>query len=525
MKNYSLYLIIFILTVVTGCEKQLLETLPNDRLATELFWNTEQDGISAVNAAYPYLDGTNIFSWDGMTDIGHANAFFSNEALIEKGSYDALNGKIFTEYNNAYIGIAKSNNVLDNIDKVQTGNTTLINRLKAEARVLRAYQYIKLVGFFGDVPLVTKTIDINEGRSLTRTPANEIWDFVDKELEESAAFLPNTYAVADKGRITKGAALGLQARANLYAGRFQKAANAAKKVMDLNVYSLYPQYANLFRYVAENNAEVILDKQRIVDVASTNVFQYMAPYSQKNSQNSFVPTKNLADAFTMKNGKEITDPTSGFDPNNPYVNRDPRMRFSIYVPGDELPDGKIFNSAPNSGTADAVGGTMQATATGYVVKKYINKEDYATLNNSGINIILLRYAEVLLTYAEAKVELNQPDQSVTDAINLVRARSDVSLPALPSGLSQAQLRDAVRKERTVELAFEGWRMFDIRRWKTAENVIPGPVLGITYISNGNRETIKILAFEKTFNKNRDYLWPIPQKERELNPGLTQNAGW
>lgn len=245
----------------------------------------------------------------------------------------------------------------------------------------------------------------------------------------------------------------------------------------------------------------------------------------KKTVRTVVPTKILADAYAMKNGKEITDPTSGFDLMNPYANRDPRMRFSIYVPGDELPDGKIFNSAPNGGTADAVGGTMQATSTGYVMKKYINKEDYATLNNSGINIILLRYAEVLLTYAEARIEMNQIDQSVTDAINLVRTRSDVGLPALSTGLSQAQLRTAVRKERMVELAFEGWRMFDIRRWKTAETVIPGGVFGITYVANGNSETIKILAFEKTFNKNRDYLWPIPQRERELNPGLSQNAGW
>lgn len=527
-KYFSIIIIIaFFITSssLTGCKKNLLETIPNDRLATDLFWKTENDAILAVNAIYPLLDGTNIFAWDALTDIGHVNAFFGNDALIEKGTYDALNPRLFNEYNNAYQGIARSNYVLDNIDRATTTNVTLINRLKSEARVLRAYQYIKLAMFFGDVILSTKTVSIEEGRQMKRAPVSEVWDFIDKELSEAAAFLPVTYATTDKGRITKGAALALEARANLFAGRYQQAADAAKKVMDLNVYTLYPQYAKLFSYSAENNAEIIFDKQRIVDVASTNVFQLMAPYSQKNSSNTYVPTKRLADMYSMSNGKNITDASSGYNPSNPYVNRDPRMRFSIYVPGDILPDGKVFNSAPNSGTADAVGGTMQATSTGYVLKKYINNEDYATLSNSGINIILLRYAEVLLTYAEAKIELNQIDPSVFDAINKVRQRSDVNLPALPTTLTQNDLREAVRRERTVELAFEGVRLFDIRRWKIAEFVIPGPVYGITYISNGQLTTIQVLAFEKVFNKNRDYLWPIPQRERELNPNLTQNPGW
>ena len=527
MKNIVRLLLFLFTTAVTnaGCKKNLLITVPNDRLASDLFWKTENDAILGVNAIYPYLDGTNIFVWDGMTDIGHANAFFSNEALIEKGSFDALNPRIFTEYNTAYQGIARSNTLLDNIDRIQTSNATLINRLKAEARVLRCYQYIKLAAFYGDVPLVTKTLTIDESRQLKRTPVTQVWDFIDKELTESAALLPVSYGSTDKGRVTRGTALALQARSDLYAGRYQQAADNAKKVMDLNAYSLYPQYARLFSYAAENNAEVILDKQRIVDVANTNVFQFLAPYSQKNSSNTYVPTKKLADMYPMSNGKAVTDPTSGFNAASPYANRDPRIRFSIFVPGDVLPDGKTFNSAPNSGTADAVGGTMQATATGYVVKKYINNEDYATLSNSGINIILLRYAEVLLTYAEAKIELNQLDASVSDAINKVRQRSDVNLPALPAGLGQAAMRDAVRTERALELAFEGLRLFDIRRWKTAETVIPGPVYGITYLVNGQPATIQILAFEKVFNKNRDYLWPVPQRERELNPGLTQNPGW
>lgn len=525
MKKYLILTMYISGWFLSGCEKDLLETIPNDRLSTQLFWKTENDGILAVNAAYTYLDGTNIFFWDGITDIGHSNYSFNPEAYIEKGTTDALNSKFFNEYNNAYDGIARCNNVLDNVDKIPTSNTTLINRLKGEARVLRAYQYIKLVSLFGDVPLVTKTISIEEGRNLTRMPSSEIWDFINQELSDCASLLPTTYPSSDNGRVTKGAALALKARANLYAGRFQQAADDAKAVMDLNVYSLYPDYARLFTYAAENNNEFILTKQRIADVASSDVFQLMGPFSQKGSKNNYVPAKKLTDMFDMNDGKPISDPASGFDPYHPYANRDPRLHYTTFLPGDTLPDGKIFNSTPNSSGTDAVGRTMNATSTGFVLKKYINKEDYANPGNCGINFCLLRYAEVLLTYAEAKIELGQIDQSVFDAINLVRSRSDVHMPAISNGLTQGEMRTVVRKERTLELAFEGLHLFDIRRWKTAENVMPGDVEGLTYVDNGQLQTVEILAFEKVFNPNRDYLWAIPQRERELNPNLTQNPGW
>jgi hypothetical protein len=238
-----------------------------------------------------------------------------------------------------------------------------------------------------------------------------------------------------------------------------------------------------------------------------------------------VPTKRLVDSYLMSNGKDISDATSGFDPNNPYNNRDPRLRASIFISGDALPDGKVFRPEPNSGTSDAIGNTYIASTTGFALKKYINPEDYANPTNNGINIILLRYAEVLLTYAEAKIELNQIDQSVIDAINKVRQRSDVNLPAISNTLTQAELRDIVRRERTCELAFEGLHTWDIRRWKTAETVIPGSVFGITYLVNGQPTTIKVQGFEKVFDKARHYLWPVPQNERQLNPNLGQNPGW
>lgn len=511
-----------LLILISGCNKDLLQTIPDDRLSVNLYWKTEMDALLATNAIYTYLDGTEIFSWDGISDIGHANSSFSTEGLIESGQYDALNSKVAGEWTRDYQGIRAANSFFAHVDQVKSSNPDLIKRLKGEVKTLRAYLYIKLIALYGDVPLVTTEISLEESKKLLRTPVSKVYDFIAAELTDAADLLPLT--PGEKGRIAKGAALALKARAMLYAGRYEQAATAAKQVMDLNVYSLYPGFEKLFSYAAENNQEVILDKQFIKDTYNNGVFALMAPHSQQASSNYFVPTGNLVDAFQMANGKDISDSTSGFNPADPYTNRDPRLKYSVYVLGSLLPDGTTFNSRPKSGTADAVGYDYISTTTGFASRKYINKEDLAQPSNCGINIILIRYAEVLLTYAEAMIESNHIDNSVADAINKVRQRTDVIMPPIVLS-SQQQMRDIVRRERLVELAFEGFRYFDIRRWRIAEYVMPGKTYGMTYSDNGVSKTIVAPSVEKVFNKNKDYLWPIPQKEKELNPGLGQNPNW
>ncbi len=514
---------ILFLTAAMGCDRGLLDTVPNDRLAVELFWKTEQDATMAANAIYTYLEGPGIFSWDGMTDIGHTNQSFQTEALIEKGQTDALNTKVLTEWTNAYKGIRAANSFFKNIDKVEKADPARIGQLKGEVRFLRAYLYLKLASLYGDVPLITDELTLDESRQVKREPVEAVWNFVASELTAAAGLLGST--PQQKGRITKGAALGFKARALLYAGRYAEAAATAQEVIDLNAYSLYPAYGKLFTYEAENNQEVILDKQFIKDNYNNNIFATMAPYSQQASTNTFVPTKALVDAYTMANGKDITDPTSGFDPKNPYQDRDPRLRYSVFVTGERLPDGKTYNPTPGSGTADAVGFSYITSTTGFTLKKYINAQDLAQPANCGINIMLMRYAEILLIYAEAKIELSQLDKSVLDAINLVRQRPDVNMPPVKELGSQEAMRQLVRKERLIELAFEGLRYIDLRRWRVAEQVLPGKVYGMTYVDNGVLKTVEAPAFERSFNKNRDYLWPSQQKERDLNPSLTQNPNW
>jgi hypothetical protein len=510
--------------IISSCEEDLLNTVPTDRISTDIFWRTEKDATLGANAVYTHIveSASHYASWDGMSDIGYTHSPQSAESFILQGQFDPLNSRISNDWSNAYSGIRSANSFLENVDRVETTNTALIQRLKGEVRVLRAYFYTQLAFLFGDIPLVTTEISLSESKNLTRTTVDEIWNFISDELTEAAEQLPLTQS--ETGRVTKGTALSLKARAMLYAGRYQEAADAASAVMALNVYGIYPSYKELFTYAAENNSEIILDIQFIKDAYSNDIFSVLAQQSM-SSKSLFVPTRNLVDAYEMTNGLPISDPGSGYDPANPYADRDPRLAYTIFVEGDVLPNGQVFDPKPNSTTGDAVGSTFVVSPTGFNVEKYIDASDVTTPTNTGINFILMRYAEVLLIYAEAKIELNQIDESVYSAINEVRQRPDVNMPVIATGKTQTELREIVRHERLVELAFEGRRFFDIRRWKIAGDVMPGKVYGMTYSdTNGDLQTVEVTAWMNYWD-DRNYLWPVPQEERDLNPQLEQNTGW
>jgi len=526
MKNLKYIILMLFIFNISGCEPDLLDTIPTDRITTEIFWQSEKDALGASTAIYNYLNANSKHNYIRITDEAHCHNGLSSEGYIKAGVIDAENpSTILSVWANRYEGICAANYFLANVDKIETDDPALIPRLKGEVRTLRAYCYMDLAFLYGDVPLILEVIDIDEAREVTRTPVDQIWDFIGQELTAAAADLPLTQK--DVGRITKGAALALKARAMSYCGRFQECADAAKAVMDLGVYDLYPSFKNLFTYEAENNIEVILDEQFIKNYRSNNMYNKFAPYSTGNPSDSpIVGVKQILDAFEMKNGMRINEPGSGYDPYNPKANRDPRLSYSLYTMGDTLLNGQIFQPQPGSGTADELGVYSGSTLTGLLPKKYQNIEDLGTSSNSGINIIIIRYADILLLYAEAKIELNQIDQSVYDAINKVRQRPDVGQPAIINdGKTQDQMRDIVRHERYVELAFEGPRFFDIRRWRIAEDVLNVPIEGYTFVIDGNLWTAKDPGFVTNFDPTKHYLWPIPKKERDLNKNLTQNPGY
>lgn len=526
MKPYKVFFICGLVLTTISCDKDLLNTVPKDRLASELFWKTEEDAVFAANGIYSILgDQWRYASMDAFTDIGHFILQWRAESEVEKHTFDASNNVIANEWSYYYTIIRASNNFLENVDLITEMNEELRNRLKAEARVLRAFSYVNLVMLYGAVPLVTTGLDAEEAKSLTRTPAGEIWDFVAAELTSAANDLPTVQE--DKGRITKGAALGIKARGMLYAERYDEAKSAARAVMELGVYDINDSYKDLFDYSGENSSEIIFARQYAKNIQPHSIFAFFTANSLFSQQCQVVPTKPLVDAYLMKStGLPIDDPSSGFNPATPYADRDPRLYHTVYLNGDVLPNGRTLNTLPGSGTGDDI--TISAenvTSTGWYFKKYVSEEDYSDPWNCGVNLIYLRYAEVLLTYAEASVELGEIDQSVLDVLNQIRGREDVAMPDVTT-TEQNDLRQLVRRERMVELAMEGHRLFDIRRWGIGENAIRGTVKGMTYEnSNGNYVTVELTGYVKEFDADKHYLWPIPFRERNLNTNLTQNPGF
>ena len=480
MKIYNFILILLVSLITVSCNSDLLNTTPKDRLASELFWKTQQDAEFAATGVYSILGGHwRYAAMDSYTDIAHFILQWREEAVVEKHTFDASNNVIASEWSYYYTIINASNTFLENVQLIEEMDENLRSQLNAEISTLRAFAYINLVMLYGDVPLTTTILTVEEAKSINRTPKVQIWDFISEELTTAASNLPAIQE--EKGRITKGVALGLKARAMLYAERYEEARTAAKSVMDLGIYELNDSYADLFKYSGENSSEIMFARQYAKDISSHSIFAFFTPNSLFTQQCQVVPTKPLIDAYTMQStGLPINDPNSGFDIANPYLDRDPRLYHTVYISGDELPNGQILNTMPGNGTGDDV--TISAenvTPTGWYFKKYMNSEDYGNPWNCGINLIYLRYAEVLLTYAESSIELGGSaiDQTVLDALNAIRSRDDVNMPPITT-TNQDDLRKVVRRERMVELAMEGHRLYDIRRWKIGEEVIPGTLKGM-----------------------------------------------
>ncbi len=534
MKKFIISLALF--TLLVGCDDNILNTVPVNELNSELFWRSTNDAISAANAVYSFMPGIGEIQWDMMSDIGHTNNPADFRQAIEKGEHDSTLGFFGSLWNSHYQAIRRANYFLENVDQVLDNDPVyteeLNKRLKAEVRTIRAMMYMRLSFFFGDVPLITNTISPDEAALVSETSREAITDFISVELSEAASDLPLSYSGANIGRITRGAALSLKARALIYNNRWQEAAIAAEQVIDLGVYELNESFESLFGYSAQNSSEIILDRQYSRGSLSQNFFIAYGPQGM-NGNVGISPTGKLADSYQTINGLSIFEDPE-FDEMNPFHNRDPRLQYTLFlptfsddVPGDVLYNGVLYDPRPGSGTGDEIERDLNRTKTGFNTKKYINMDDLSDPGNNGTNFILIRYADVLLMYAEAKIELNQIDNTVYEAINKVRARQDVNMPPITGSLSQGELREVVRNERMTELAMEGLRFWDIRRWRIAEDVMVGNIPGMRYIRSGETEIQHFIfgGTTRAFNPNRDYLFPKPAQELIINPNLRQNTGY
>lgn len=495
--NYMKHISIgFILAGVflVSCSKSFLDTSPTDFYTEENFWTTAGNVQSAINGCYGTLLEFNNYKLylDNITPNSYNQ---SGQTQLATGVQDPGNVDWFyTVWNTQYEGIGRVNDLLAHIGGVDMDSTAK-STIRGQALFLRGLYYEELVSLYGGVPLILDAPDLAKQAKLPRDSKEKVVSQILSDLDSAALLLPVSYSGSDKGRATKGAALSLKTRVLLYEGDWADAALTAQQVMKLG-YSLFPNYRQLFMEANEDNAEVIFD------------IQYSSP-SYVHSLNlnidlqlNIAPLPDLVNSYLMKDGKPASS-SGQYSPAKPYENRDPRLMQTIVIPGYEF--------------KGIIASDKRYYSTGFGFKKYTTYEDstvYSTdLTNSALNIILIRYADVLLMYAEAKNEVSGPDPSIYDALNQIRRRA--GMPDITPGLSQIELRAVIRQERRIELAGEGLYYNDIRRWHTAETVMNGPV----YNSKG------AVIQQRSFNKDRDYLWPIATQTLEQNPNLVQNPNY
>jgi hypothetical protein len=588
------------LTILSSCSKYL-DQVPDDRLTTdETFrtWGTAQKFLADVYRRVPDEFGQrNPGSdecrglWTGGCDEADYVWSFVQSNDVNIGNWDANSGFVGDYWRNYYRGIRAASVFMENADKITDLSPALITRYKAEARALRAMYYFYLMRIYGPVVLLEeKAVPVDANLQVPRSSFDECATYVAAELEKAAADLPvNPANDQDYGHITKGVALAFRANALLFAAsplyngnadmaglvnkdgkalisqsfdvnKWKIAADAYKAFLDQFVpgtYSLFKKNdasGNYSPYLScrdviltDWNPEVIFARVK----NSLNSRQYeLTPYHSGQSSRDVKgsgglgATQNMVDAFFTANGRNITDPLSGYvtsgysdfqAPNdthtknlyNQWVNREPRFYVNITFDNSTWLNtsfGEIDSRFYYTGNSGLKAGGGDHTTTGYVVRKAMGLGNWDV---GGRTLILIRLAEIYLSYAEC---VNEADPSNPDAlkyINLIRERAGIPLygsAALPAPAGQSEMRDAIRKERRVELAFENNRFFDVRRWKIAEQTENGPMKGLN-ISADLPDFLNVVTFEtRVFNK-RHYFFPIPSNDVNNDKQLVQNPGW
>ncbi|WP_167618811.1 RagB/SusD family nutrient uptake outer membrane protein [Maribellus sediminis] len=539
--KYSTGVASLILILFTSCNE--LDLAPTNKFTEANYWTSPEKANMVLNMAYSQMYNSGyFFSTEALSDNIYEGRGASSEKIISAGQADASNNRFQNEWRDCYAGIKTCHTFLENVDRVEGMNEDLKARMNAEARFIRAYLYFRLTTWYGDVPLFETDITLDESKEIARTSHADVLAFIRSELDAVAGILPTNeeYSEEDNGRITSGAAIALKARTYLYSNDWQNVVSTCEQLINSDQYgsySLFPSYEGIFLPENEYNEEVILDLGYVPSLRTWGEYFDYAPLSVGARVNQMSPTQELVDDYLMTNGRSIKDANSGYDENDPYARRDPRLTATVVYHEFpwRLPDGTIQTIYIKPGTApdesaevdEYKGQGTNSTSTGYYMRKYYDPQALASFT-SGLNLILIRYADVLLMYAEAKNELNQMDENVWNStIKALRERAgftDASALNFDASLSSADLREIIRRERRVELALEGLRVFDIRRWEIAENVLSGNPHGARYgdpsIDNGY-----IRLDVRSFNPERDYLWAVPQSQKDLNPNLGQNPGY
>lgn len=467
-------------------------------------------------------------------------------------------------WNDSYAAIQKANLYLSEcgscdfsqyrFDKDYTAQMARFKRLKFEVRFLRAYFYFNLVRQYGDVPFSTQVLSEKEANNLPRTSYNDVFGFIVKECDEICDSLPADYsqlgddaAANETGRVNKLAVLALKARTLLYWASplfntkndnelWHRAALSSKAVLDSCAkYNVHlGKYADLWGTDNWKASEIIFAR-RVGDLNYLEANNF--PVGVEGGHSGNCPTQTLVDAYEMKStGKLWNEEESGYNPEKPYDNRDPRLAMTIAVNGEK--NWPTYNTSELQTYYGGVNGEpiAGATPTGYYLKKYLDPTVNVSATNSNTkrhSWITFRLGEFYLDYAEAVFHyLGSSDAtsaefplSAREAVNIIRGRSDVMMPPLPIGLSNDEFWKKYEDERMVELAFEDHRFYDVRRWKEGNQLASIIEMHITKNADGSfsysRQTVK-----RNWN-DKMYFFPIPESEilKHKNVNFPQNPGW
>lgn len=547
IKNfYYCILAVMISLAVSSCKKSLDESLditPHDRLTDNAVFSDANTADLFLNDIYGQLpDGNNMYdpfdNWSDNSICGFPWPL--SRTLAQQANYTpstlSFSSGLPYDWTDNYRSIRKANLFIKKITASGFPDDFKKKRI-AEARLLRAFFYHQLWMAYGGVPLITEPDNLAAGGDETfhaRNTSDETVKFITDELSAISTDLPE---INEAGRATKGAALTIKGWCELFAHKFAESAATNKQIIDGNMYDLYPDYQKLFLTEGNNNKEGILYRQYIPRVKGGIIEGVTGPTFTKGgvetSWGGVNPTQELIDDYDMDNSLPITDPASGYDPQQPYLHREKRFYQSIVYDGSFWYNDTIYTrKGMGSSNEIDLSDHNDAGQTGYYLRKRLS--DKITLgadnwdgHSSGQNYYIFRYAEVLLNYAEAQNEAVGPDVSVYDAINKVRARS--ALSALPGGLSQDQMRQAIRRERRVELAFEDKRWWDLIRWHIADINLNRELHGISILAGANGQLtytpVTVPGGNRKFNASRNYLFPIPQIAIDQNKNLKQNPGY
>lgn len=615
--RHTLLIAIVMLISASGCQKAYLDRQPLSDYLSSNFYNNVGAIKQGATGCYQrlkmdYASSSSIplsVLWDMYTPFGIERA---DNSSIGVGNIDLrTNFTLEQTWSILYTSVARCNSVLDGAAPYYGELNDEAKIYLAEIKVLRAHFYIQLVSLFGDIPYFPTAVSADQLRETQRMKWNLVVDNIMTDLDDAATVLP--WTASEWGRVDKSVALGLKSRIALYAGSWAKfghgadaekdaalatkylttSAAAAKRVITESGRGLAADFNELFTRAGQMKAEA--KKENMFFMMFSDFGDKSTHYLSLGEQVRMIgqsgrfPTQQLVDTYETSNGKRIDQAGSGYDPKKPFDNRDPRLKYTIYTHHDfiigntgsnklkfvmeiykpqvqsydELGNMKLIDNKDYSGAVAAFGYVQ--SGVGYAWKKYNHFDDESSATPT-YNIILMRYAEVLLNYAEAKIELNELDASVVDAIDQVRAR--VKMPGiltadLTRAGNQEKMRQIVRRERKVELIKESLYFFDMRRWRIgalqnaeptygyplaigvdpSKNIYPDgydqvtPDMVPSYGVAGSERDLNDIASYQAFapklrvrDKNRTwdnklYLWPIPQTERNKAPWLTQNKGY